>query len=225
VSEALSKRESEVLAELSAGGRVSGIAERLFISPHTVRNHLRSIFGKLGVHSQAELVEYVKQNPAVLGEMRRSGLRTDDDPAALLQRYAEANERLAAQIDAVFDERWGPDGLREIIRVVLPLDETGKQAWQARLDLWSRERGEPALADMRSNEIAPWRGRMRERIEHAQTEGWIRDDQSAEEILEGFSSMMVGSALQLLKDYSPVAETVQLRLVEAFIQDIVIEGE
>ena len=53
----LSRREREVLSRLVEGQRVPTIAEQLFISPHTVRNHLKSMFRKLGVGSQAELIE------------------------------------------------------------------------------------------------------------------------------------------------------------------------
>ena len=53
----LTSRELEVVQLLLANGRVSSIAARLDISPHTVRNHLRSIFRKLGVHSQVELIQ------------------------------------------------------------------------------------------------------------------------------------------------------------------------
>jgi PAS domain S-box-containing protein len=56
----LSKRESEVLAHLMTGERVPSIAKTLHISPHTVRNHLKSIFRQLGVHSQASLIESVR---------------------------------------------------------------------------------------------------------------------------------------------------------------------
>jgi len=55
----LSTREWEVLRELLAHNRVPAIAQKLFISPATVRNHLKSIFAKLGVHSQQELLERV----------------------------------------------------------------------------------------------------------------------------------------------------------------------
>jgi len=55
----LSPREGEVLAELMGGFRVPSIAERLHISQHTVRNHLKSIYRKAGVQSQAELIQWV----------------------------------------------------------------------------------------------------------------------------------------------------------------------
>lgn len=54
---ALSKREHEVLEQLLAYQRPPQIAKALFISPNTVRNHLKSIYAKLGVHSQAELLD------------------------------------------------------------------------------------------------------------------------------------------------------------------------
>ncbi len=60
----LSRREWEILRKVETGQRVEAIARSLFISPNTVRNHLKSIFRKVGVHSQAELRER-------LGEMRR----------------------------------------------------------------------------------------------------------------------------------------------------------
>ena len=52
----LSPREWEVLRELINGHRISGIATALCISPHTVRNHAKSIYRKLGVRSQLDLV-------------------------------------------------------------------------------------------------------------------------------------------------------------------------
>ena len=52
----LSIREWEVLREMLDGHRVSRIASSLCISPHTVRNHAKSIYHKLGVRSQLELV-------------------------------------------------------------------------------------------------------------------------------------------------------------------------
>jgi len=53
----LSSRELDVLTRLVAGYRVPAIARALFISRSTVRSHLSSIFRKLGVESQQELID------------------------------------------------------------------------------------------------------------------------------------------------------------------------
>ncbi|HET8970831.1 MAG TPA: response regulator transcription factor [Candidatus Nanopelagicales bacterium] len=52
----LSPRETEVLTLVSQGLSNRDIAERLFISPSTVKNHVRSIHDKLGVHSRTAAV-------------------------------------------------------------------------------------------------------------------------------------------------------------------------
>lgn len=57
----LSLREREVVQLLSQGRSVSVIARSLSISPHTVRNHLKAIFRKVGVHSQVELVSRARE--------------------------------------------------------------------------------------------------------------------------------------------------------------------
>jgi len=51
---ALSRREKEVLSLLSQGLSNVAIGEKLFISPVTVKVHVRHIFEKLGVRSRAE---------------------------------------------------------------------------------------------------------------------------------------------------------------------------
>jgi FixJ family two-component response regulator len=55
----LSPREIEVIGFMVGGKAPKEIASALFISQHTVRNHLRSIYAKLGVHSQIELLRKV----------------------------------------------------------------------------------------------------------------------------------------------------------------------
>jgi DNA-binding CsgD family transcriptional regulator len=54
--QSLSLRETEILEELAAGHRTREIAERLGISPTTVRNHVRKVLKKLGVHRRLEAV-------------------------------------------------------------------------------------------------------------------------------------------------------------------------
>jgi PAS domain S-box-containing protein len=57
----LSPREHEVLMHLVAGDRVPAIASELHISPHTVRNHLKSMYRKLSVSTQSELIQKVRR--------------------------------------------------------------------------------------------------------------------------------------------------------------------
>jgi DNA-binding CsgD family transcriptional regulator len=58
--ETLTRREKDVLQLLLDGRRVSSIAHALYLSPQTVRNHLKAIFRKLGAHSQAELLDSLR---------------------------------------------------------------------------------------------------------------------------------------------------------------------
>lgn len=57
----LSAREREVVALVGEGLKNKQIAERLFISEATVRHHLTSIFGKLGVADRLELAIFAYQ--------------------------------------------------------------------------------------------------------------------------------------------------------------------
>jgi PAS domain S-box-containing protein len=52
----LTNREREILGLLAAGTTTADMARRLFISPTTVRNHVRNILRKLGAHSRLEAV-------------------------------------------------------------------------------------------------------------------------------------------------------------------------
>jgi DNA-binding CsgD family transcriptional regulator len=53
---ALSRRERDVVAALVAGLDTRAVSARLFISPHTVQDHLKSVFRKTGAGSRRELV-------------------------------------------------------------------------------------------------------------------------------------------------------------------------
>jgi DNA-binding NarL/FixJ family response regulator len=57
----LSDREEEIARSLAKGHRVTQIAKMLKISPHTVRNHFKSIFRKMQVHSQVELLARLRE--------------------------------------------------------------------------------------------------------------------------------------------------------------------
>lgn len=61
----LSHREREVLDLIAAGVSNNGIAQRLFLSPKTVRNHVSSVFTKLQVADRAQAI--VRGRSAGLG--------------------------------------------------------------------------------------------------------------------------------------------------------------
>lgn len=56
----LARREREIVEMILLGLRVPSIAKSLYLSEHTIRNHLRSVFAKCQVHSQRELVEKLR---------------------------------------------------------------------------------------------------------------------------------------------------------------------
>ena len=50
----LTPRQHEILGLIAAGLSTSEIATQLTISPETVRNHIRSLFSELNVHTRIE---------------------------------------------------------------------------------------------------------------------------------------------------------------------------
>ena len=54
----LTRRELEILRLVAGGANTTVIAQRLNVSPATVRNHVQNILGKLGVHSRLEAAAY-----------------------------------------------------------------------------------------------------------------------------------------------------------------------
>jgi DNA-binding CsgD family transcriptional regulator len=61
----ISAREAEVAAHLSTGKSLKQISQCLGVSDHTVRTHLKTIYAKTGLRSQAELVRRVVTGPAM----------------------------------------------------------------------------------------------------------------------------------------------------------------
>ncbi|HEX5654501.1 MAG TPA: response regulator transcription factor [Chitinophagaceae bacterium] len=58
----LSERENEVLHQLSQGLIYKEIADRLFISPETVRKHVRNIYKKLHVQNKVEALNKLRDS-------------------------------------------------------------------------------------------------------------------------------------------------------------------
>jgi two-component system response regulator DesR len=53
----LTEREREVLNEIAAGATNREIAGRLYLSPHTVKEHTSAVYRKLGARNRAEAVQ------------------------------------------------------------------------------------------------------------------------------------------------------------------------
>jgi DNA-binding NarL/FixJ family response regulator len=67
----LTRRESEVIRELSQGLYYKEIASKIFISPETVKKHVRSIYRKMGVRNRVEATNkyaLITQKPAQVAE-------------------------------------------------------------------------------------------------------------------------------------------------------------
>ena len=58
----LSRREVEVLEQLSRGLSYNIIAQNLFLSPSTIRKHIENIYTKLEVHNKLEAIEKARKN-------------------------------------------------------------------------------------------------------------------------------------------------------------------
>lgn len=59
---ALTPRERETFLQAVSGVGVARIADRMFVSPNTVKSHLRGVYRKLGVTTRAELVDLAQQH-------------------------------------------------------------------------------------------------------------------------------------------------------------------
>jgi PAS domain S-box-containing protein len=58
----LTRRELEILRHLAAGSGTKAMAAELRVSTATIRNHVRNLSSKLGVHSRLEAVAYATRH-------------------------------------------------------------------------------------------------------------------------------------------------------------------
>ncbi|MEY9872174.1 DNA-binding NarL/FixJ family response regulator, partial [Streptacidiphilus sp. MAP12-33] len=59
--DSLTPREKQVLRCMVAGLGRQAVADRLYLSPHTVRTHMQNVLGKLGVHSTLAAVALARR--------------------------------------------------------------------------------------------------------------------------------------------------------------------
>lgn len=58
----LSKKELDVMRLVYEGCNNDEIADRLYLSPFTVKNHIKSVYAKLGIHEKSEFIQYANKN-------------------------------------------------------------------------------------------------------------------------------------------------------------------
>jgi DNA-binding CsgD family transcriptional regulator len=66
----LSSRERDLVHMIAKGKSNKNIEQELFISPHTVKNHIYHIFQKTGMKSRGQLMRLILQNSPVVAEQQ-----------------------------------------------------------------------------------------------------------------------------------------------------------
>ncbi len=61
----LTKRETEILEQISNGKSRSRIAVEMFIDLETVKTHIKNIYSKLNVHSKADAIKFAKDQKLI----------------------------------------------------------------------------------------------------------------------------------------------------------------
>jgi DNA-binding NarL/FixJ family response regulator len=72
----LTKREQEIVGLISQGKTNAEISKMLLLSLSTIRNHVGTIYGKLGVHSRSGAVVWARER-GILGSGKESNSRSE----------------------------------------------------------------------------------------------------------------------------------------------------
>ena len=120
----------------------------------------------------------------------------------------------------ILDGNENKDGLKEVLHLALPLDPQSVDEWQARVNLWGRELSNAETLAPHIARLEARRVQVNERVAVAQRQGWVRSDLEPEVIAKSLYSMVLGAALQLLRDSSETSREQQLFLIEAFVDSI-----
>jgi DNA-binding CsgD family transcriptional regulator/N-acetylneuraminic acid mutarotase len=118
----LSEREQEILKLLATGASNKEIAQRLFISPNTVKVHVRNIFNKIGVVSRTEAALYALRKGLIDQAVTEAQLSAEEDttvqPEITLQPEGALQPESASQLEMVIQ---AAQGRRSIVWIALGL--------------------------------------------------------------------------------------------------------
>src|SRR3954453_21019348 len=103
-SGSLTAREREVLGMLARGQSGAEIAERLVLSPETVRTHVRNAMAKLGASTRSQAVALALQQRQIPsdGDTPPAAAQTAGQPAAAAEPTA-ALERMLKGLVGLYD--------------------------------------------------------------------------------------------------------------------------
>lgn len=214
----LTRREKEVALKLAQGGRIATIAEHFGLSPRTVSNHLKSSFWKLGVHSQAELIELAHSEPQRLGleEPPSEPLSMDE----LKTRFHQARHKLIERVEVAYQGPPALSQLRQAVRAALPMDAERRQEWRDWLELRARSDAEGSLLGDPQQGLENWREMNTTRIRELQESGLLRDELRPEELLTTIGALAVGAGARLLGNASEGSAEKELRMIDTFIASL-----
>ncbi|HIF91519.1 MAG TPA: hypothetical protein EYQ60_00080 [Myxococcales bacterium] len=215
---ALTKREKEVILELLKGGRIATIAGHFGISPRTVSNHLKSSFGKLGVHSQAELIKLARAEPDRLGLEEKTQTRISIPD--LEKRCEQARARLVARVEATHVGPPTLSQLRAAVREALPLDPERRRDWRDWLELRARSDAYGELVGDPQQGIEDWRDLNIGWVSRLQEAGLVRDDLDPSELLAAIGALTVGAGARLVGNGSKASAEKELRMIDAFVDSL-----
>jgi DNA-binding CsgD family transcriptional regulator len=94
----LTRREREVLGLLAGGMSGAQIASALFLSPETVRTHIRNAMGKLGASTRSQAVALALQNEEITSETDRQAAPSASERSSRLPG-AEQHRDDPAEVD------------------------------------------------------------------------------------------------------------------------------
>ena len=223
--ETLTEREKQVAAHLSTGLRIAGVANELDLAENTVRNHIKRAFFKLDVHTQSEMIELLRQDPSIVAPYHVvAGLPADSD-RALSEEMIEVDRAVEKRIEECAASARGADGMKKIIRTVLPLDEASRREWRVRLAAHVVGPQQRVVREVSSDIRHKWSAKPLLRIRDLQARGWIHEDLDTGEVRRRLFSAVYAAALALLADTAPEEQQRQLAVIDRLLEEIAPDGD